>query len=195
MVALSRGVSAPLLAEVAKPNFNPVILLYLDWPDAVVRVHSGVGTIVWQGYNWLGIGNFGSMQLPEEAIALASQSATLHLYGAGSELDDYIDDDIRNRPAVMWFGCVTERAGNVLVGEPTEIFSGYMDAFRDVEELDTEDSTTRSVVLSVAPGPSQRLAAEVNHTYEDQIEAFPGDTAGRFAINAEAEAKKITWPQ
>jgi hypothetical protein len=51
------------------------------------------------------------------------------------------------------------------------------------------------VVITLANGPSQRSFAEVFHTYEDQIRRFPGDTAGRLTINAEAERDKLTWPE
>jgi hypothetical protein len=194
MSVLVRNVDPALLAALSAPVFFPIILVYLDWPNAPVRVHSNVGQVSFDSQTWSGVGNFGDMTIPEEAKGLASQSAELRLVGLPDELDAYLDDPIRNRAAKVWFGAVTERTGNVLLAPPAEVFSGYMDAMRDVTAVD-DQGLTRGVILTVAQGPSQRARAEVYHTYEDQITAFPGDTAGRFSINIEAEVKKIRWPE
>jgi hypothetical protein len=194
MSALVRTVDPALLSTLAQPVFFPIILVYIDWPGSPVYVHSNIGTVSFDGETWQGVGAFGDVDMPEEALGLASQAATLRLIGLPQELDDYLDDPVRNRDASIWFGTVTERSGNQLTGDPVEIFSGYVDAMRDVF-TSNDGEATRGVILSVAQGPSQRQRAEVYHTYEDQIAAFPGDTAGRFSINIEAEVKKIRWPE
>lgn len=192
--ALTRGTPTAMLATLAQPIFYPVILVYLDWPDTPVFLHSNYGTLMWDSVGWHGVGHFGDMTIPEESLGMAAQSAEMRLIGLPAELDDYLDDPIRNRPARVWFGVVTERAGNVLVADPVEVFSGYMDAMRDNTQA-SDDGLSRGVILSVAPGPSQRSRAEVYHTYEDQMRAYPGDTAGRFSINIEATVATMLWPE
>ena len=194
MVALSRNIQAATLQALSKSVIYPIVLVYLDWPDGAVRAHSNAGQLSYDGFQWNGVGEFGSLQMPEEEMGLASQPAELRLIGVPEEIDQYLEDDIRDREGIIYFGAVTERNGNVLVGEPFEIFTGYMDAFRERSQV--EDGTLRrDVILQLAPGPSQRAFAEVFHTYEDQIRRFPGDTAGRLTLFAEAEADKFTWPQ
>jgi hypothetical protein len=193
MSALVRNTDPALLTTISQHLFYPVILVYLDWPGAPVRVHTNVGTISFDGHDWRGVGKFGDLSIPEESLGLAAQAAELRLIGLSDELDAYLDDPIRNQTGRIWFGAVTERGGNVLVAPPVEVFSGYMDAMRDVLATGS-GGFDRGVVLTVAQGPSQRSRAEVYHTYEDQIAAYPGDTAGRFSINIEAEVQKIRWP-
>lgn len=194
MGALKRNIDPATLAALAQPVFYPVIMVYLDWPDAPVYAHSNIGVLSWDGQDWKGVGEFGALQMPEEETGLVSQPAEIRLIGTPDEIDQYLDDPIRNREGVIYFGVVTERAGNVLVGEPFEIFNGYMDAMR--EEVEVEDGRIRrDVSISLAGGPSQRAFADVFHTYEDQKRRFPGDTAGRLTINAEAERDKLTWPE
>jgi hypothetical protein len=192
--ALRRNIDPATLAAMAKPVFNPVIMVYLDWPEAAVYAHSNLGTLDWNAQAWIGVGRFGALQMPNEELGLLSQPAELRLIGAPDELDQYLDSPIRNRDALIYFGVVTERAGNVLIGEPFEIYAGYMDAMRETVQVE-DGRLRRDVVVSVASGPSQRSFAEVFHTYEDQIRRFPGDTAGRLTINAEAERDKLTWPE
>lgn len=193
-MALERGVSAPLRAAVAEPGFHPVVLVYVDWPGAPVRAHTGVGELSWNGQTWAGVGDFAGIQLPQEAAGAAADAATLTLVGLPDELDDYLDDNPRNVAAEIWFGATTERAGNVLVGEPFSAFGGYVDAMGGTLEVGGGE-LRRGVRLSLGSGAPQRATGAVYHTDEDQSGAYPGDTAGRWVINAEARAETQTWPE
>lgn len=172
-MVLTRSVDTDLLEALSGAFFYPVILVYLDWPENEIRLHSGVGTIEWGGEDWLGVGAFGEVRLPEEAIGLGSQPATLSLVGLPDDLDEQLEAPIRNRAGTIYFGATTERAGNVLIGEPFSIYDGYMDALTDKVE-GSDGKLARRIILSLASGPSQRSYAEVYHTYEDQARAYPG---------------------
>jgi hypothetical protein len=191
--ALKRNIDPATLAALAQTPFYPVVFVYLDWPEGPVRVHSNVGTITWDGEDWTGIGNFGALEMPGEESGLISQPAQLRLVGAPDELDQYLDDPIRDRDGEILFGVVTERAGNVLIGEPFSIYIGYMDAMRDTVEAG-DGVLRRDLIIDLAGGPSQRSYTDLFHTYEDQIRKHPNDTAGRLVQNAEAERDKMTWP-
>lgn len=193
MAALKRNINPTLLAALGNTPIYPIIFVYLDWPDAAVRVHSNVGDIVWDGFTWKGIGNFGALQMPGEETGLISQPAQLRLVGAPDELDQYLDDPIRDRDGEVWFGLTTARAGNTLIGSPFSIYTGYMDAMRDTVQ-DEDGNLRRDLVIDLAGGPSQRSYTDLFHTYEDQQLRHPGDTAGRLVQNAEAERDRMTWP-
>lgn len=194
MVALTRNIDPDTLAALGQPVINPVIMVYLDWPAVPVYAHSNRGDLSWNSQTWTGVGGFGQLQMPEEDFGLASSPAEIRLIGLPDEIDQYLDDPIRNREAVIYFGLVSERAGNVLIGEPFSIFAGYMDAMRETVEV-SDGVMRRDLILTLANGPSQRAASNAFHTYEDQTRRFPTDTAGRFVINAEAERDKLTWPE
>jgi hypothetical protein len=191
---VARGVHPDTLAAIAAGNFCPVVLVYLDWPDGAIRVHSGVGPLSFGGHTWLGLGQFAGISAPAESVGLAQSVAQLKLIGAPDEIDAYLDAPIRGRPGEIWFGCVSERAGNVMAGPPFRVFTGFMDAMRDTITAEG-GNTTRVVTIAVADGPSQRLATTIYHTDEDQRIRQPSDTAGRLVINAEARARDLTWPE
>ena len=184
---MMRPIHPDTKAAIAAGNFCPIVLVYLDWPGGAVRVHSNVGNVNFGGETWLGIGSFGSISAPEETAGLAQNSASLQLIGAPDEMDDYLDSPIRGRAGKIWFGVVTKRAGNVLIGEPFRAFVGYMDAMRDLIQMEDED-LVRIITVDVANGPSQRLSASLFHTDEDQRRSYPNDTFGRLFINAEQRA-------
>ena len=189
-----RNIHAATKAAIAAGNFCPVVMVHLDWPGGAVRVHSNAGVISFQGHDWLGIGKFGGIVSPEETVGLAQNSASLQLIGAPDEMDAYLDSPIRGRRGEIWFGVVTERAGNVLIGEPWRVFVGYMDAMRDTIDV-ADGGSTRVITIDVANGPSQRLSASLYHVDEDQRRSHPDDTAGRLVINSEARQERLTWPE
>lgn len=191
---VTRAIDTATKAAIAAGAFCPVVLVYLDWPGGAVRLHSNVGTISFGGHDWLGIGSFGGIQAPDETMGTAQSSAVLQLIGAPDEIDDYLDQPIRGRRGEIWFGVVTERHGNVLIGQPFRTFVGFMDAMRDT--ITSEDGQIQRVVsIEVANGPSQRLSASIYHTDEDQRRLHPDDTAGRLVINSEARFERLTWPE
>lgn len=177
--------------------FYPIVMVHLDWPGGHVYAHSGAGTITWGGESWLGVGKFGGIEVPGETPGLAASQASLTLIGDPSVLFDLLAAPIRNRPGEVYEALTTVPGGNVLIGDPISLFSGYMDAMR--YRLMSEDDGGRVVVdhvvqIDVGSGPGARSSAAVLHSYEDQIDKFPGDTAGRFLINIEAEVENQQWP-
>ncbi len=196
-MTLSREINPATLAAIEAAFFFPVILVWLDWPDAEIRVHSGAGVLTHGGEDFAGVGAFGAIRLPQEGAGMASFAADLELVGLPDALDAYLDDPIRGRAGRVWFGAVTQQAGNVLIGDPVEVFSGTMDALRDVvtfTDASGQDVAQRSVRLQLSGGPGQRESASVYHTDEDQKATYPTDTAGRHVLFAEAAAQKLTWP-
>jgi hypothetical protein len=193
-MALIRTIPPAMQAALDSGHFYPVTMVHLDWPVAPVFAHGGVGTIEFEGEDWLGVGEFGQIQLPEESPSLAATAAGIRLVGVPPAILAMLDDPIRNRAARVLFGVVTTRGGNVLVADPVEVFAGYMDAMRYVGKV-SGLKILHGIELQAATGPSARSAASFYHSYEDQITAFPGDTFGRLFINNEAEAASLTWPE
>jgi len=189
---LTRGVDATLMTALAG-TFYPVALVYLDWPGGAIRSHSGRGNITLDGNTFTGLAGVGSIEVPGEGMTFAASGALLRLIGATDDIYEYEDDAIRNRAAAIWSGAVTAPNGNTLVGIPCQVFAGYMDGLKFSETL--ADGTLQiGVELSLGTGPGARSRASVTHSYEDQIAAYPGDTAGQTLINLVDRMKVLTWP-
>jgi len=190
-MVMNRTIDPDTLAAISnRAGFYPVILVFLDWPSGPVRRHSNPGDITFGGETFEGVGEFGQISLPNEATGLASDDATVGLVGLGDDLDDYHEDAIRGRAGRIWFGAVTERSGNTLVGDPFQIFAGTMARMRD-REVFIGGSSQRGVTITLSPGPSQRAFAAPYHSDEDQRIRFPLDTAGRLIRRNLEEAKRL----
>jgi hypothetical protein len=194
---LIRGVDPLMQAAMAGPFF-PICLAYLDWPGAPVYAHSGVGTITWDGHDWIGVGTLGNIDIPPETAGVAAVDAMLSLAGLSEEIEMYVDDPIRNRTVELYLGVVAARpgepGGNQLRGDPVSLFGGTMDGLSLIASQGEKGVTTEAQV-NVATGPSARSSATIYHTDENQKSRHPLDTAGRLVILAYARAQKLTWPE
>ncbi len=199
-MSLLRGVPAALAAEMQKEGWHPVLLVYVDWPSAVVRAHSGVGSIAFASETWLGVGPYGRVTVPAESKSSAARRSVLTLL---ADRDSILAEAIaagqaRGRAGEIWFGAVTERAGNVLVSDPVNVFRGTVDAVTYRLESTDDDGAVKveaAIQVTLGSGPALRRKATQYHSLEDQQQDFPNDTAGRLIQAAETAAKNRTWPE
>lgn len=189
---LTRGIDAATVAAMSG-HFHPVLAVELDWPDDPVYAHSGVGEIAWDGKIFQGVGVFGDISIPGDAFGAIPTDAILTLLGVPSEIFDRLNDPIRNRYGAIYFGVTTKAGGNILVGEMTVLFEGYMDASKYIGEREG-DVIQHGIQLTLGSGAGMRSTAAVTHSYESQIADFPGDTAGRHLQWAVKQARKRKWP-
>lgn len=163
--------------------FHPVVMAKIDWPDGVVYAHNNIGTIVWGGNSWLGLGQLASVSIPDEGSSLIASEASMSLAGYLEDLLDITDANSRNRLITLYIGLTTEAGGTTLVGDPIESFAGYLD---ENEFSDSAAGVNRvhSLSFGISSGPSARARASINHTYEDQTSRYPSDELFRHVIFA-----------
>lgn len=194
---LLRGTPAPLLAEISKPFFFPVVLVFFDWPSAPIYAHSGIGSINYAGQTWTGVGKFGSISIPNEAFGgVVPSEMTMTLMSDYSEIEAYTGANIRGRAGRVYVGATTEPGGDTLIGA-VEIFSGRGNGFGfTAETQDNEDEiiTLYGLEVSLKVGPNARTPTTMLHSLEDQQRTYPNDTAGRHLILIEANVEKLLWP-
>ncbi|WP_406735897.1 hypothetical protein [Thioclava sp. GXIMD4215] len=196
---LTRGCPAAMLDAIAGPVFYPVVFVYLDWPDAPVRAHSGTGPLIWGGHEWQGVGQWGTITAPAEVSgSMVATEATVTLVAGPEDFDAFIDAAIRNREGAIYIGCLADRPGTAggatLLADPVAIFYGTMDAMSMTIEP-TDEGIQSSMSITLATGPGARSAATVYHSEQDQARAYPGDTAGRMTALAMSRAQVLTWPE
>jgi len=201
-MALTRGVSAGLISALAD-HFHPALLIEAGWPDGTIYMHSGVGELTWNGQTWTGMSaevdgrivSFVQIEIPEEAGGLATGDASVHVAGTREDLLAQKGKQLRNLELNVWFGATTETAGTTLVSDPVLLFSGYY-ASQRFSFTGSINEFLHDMILGLGIGPSARAQASITHTYEDQIDAYPGDTAGRHVQHAIKRAvNPSVWPE
>lgn len=193
-MGLTRGASVGLLSELGG-HFCPVLLTYADWPDEMIRIHSGAGDLSWSGETWMGAGKLVQFNAPMEAGGLATSEASVHVAATVEGMLAERGKVIRNRTLTVWFATTKTAGGNVLSQEPVELFTGYFDS-RSGSLASADGGLAHDMVLGLGIGPSARASASITHGYEDQLTKFPGDTAGRHVQNAsKIRFNPRTWPE
>ena len=193
-MGLRRGVDPVLLAEVSKPFFFPVWLLWIDWPVEPIRAHTGRGNIGFAGETWAGVGRFALISLPTEQMGLAADVATIRIIGEPANILPMLTGQIRNRLGGVWFGAVTERAGSQLIGAPTQVFSGFVDGARMVVDESVE-GYNHALEIEMGTGAPARSKASHFHSDADQRAKYPTDTAGRLLQSSLARTISMRWPE
>lgn len=123
---MSRNVSSPLLAAVTGNQFAPIFLLDLTLSSGVQYVWSGVGTLAWNGHNYLGVGSLGNVGAVSEGVEVKAEGTTVTLSGIDSTLlNDCLNEIQLGAPATIWFGALS--VAGALVGTPYPLFVGTVD--------------------------------------------------------------------
>ena len=171
---MTRDVSSPNITASSSDVTRPVYFSEMFYDSGTVRAHTGVGTIIWGGNSWLGVGGFGGASDIEEDSELGISKITLQLSGVDSSLISIaFDEKYQGRVAKIYKGYLNE--GHVLIDNPLLLFSGRMDT--QIIELGRQGIIRVSVVNRLADWEKTRTRRYNN---DDQQFEFPGDKGLEF---------------
>jgi hypothetical protein len=182
--ALRRGCDAAFLSEISKSHFHPVFIVWIDWPSDPLFAHSGVGEMSWDGQIWTGLAPVGSVSMPVEGGGIAKRETTFSLVLEEAEIADRIAETFDSSVACkVWFGAVTKRSGNTLIGQPILAWSGYSSGMK--ESVSGGDGWQEyTLTITTTSGPSQRTIGSDRITYEVHKRDYPDDTLLRHIEGA-----------
>lgn len=199
---LRRGCT-PAFLDALRGHFHPTALFEVEWHDGTYHYHSGQGSLSWGGHTWFGLGyavgsagvNLVDFTAPAEGDGMTADGGSVRMAATLEMVFSQRGKLIRNRPLTAWLGAVTEPAGQVLLADPVQVFTGYFDT-RDYAFARGETDFTHDLLLGLGIGPAPRASAVIRHSAEDQMRSAPGDTAGRHLILAmRREANPPMWPE
>lgn len=187
---------------------QPAYLAELYFDSDTLRIWSGVGTLSWNGKDFIGGGNLVAISDIEENQGLEARGIVATLGGVPSNLvGTALAENARGRPFRLYLAVVdsrgkvlvedgdnvlTEDGGLVLVenellDNPYRIFSGLMDT---MDIVDTGELSTISVTVESIMIVGQRNKVS-RYTNEEQKKRFPSDRGLEF-IN-QLQDKEIVW--
>jgi hypothetical protein len=167
---MPRPWSSTMLAQFSAANIKPVLFLQMQFTDGPIHVWSGLGTLTWNGIQWTGLGEMGTISSVEESSEIKATNVTFTLSGIPHDLIVHALGQVRQgNPVLLWFGALGNN-GNVLA-DPLQLFAGRM----DVPSID-EGAQTSTISISV----ENRLidlnrSRERRFTDQDQQIDHPGD--------------------
>ena len=200
---LSGAVTASLEDEVIYP-FYAIELLFDG--DQVLRMWTGLGTLVFEGNNWTGAGTLLNIDSVEETTEIAAKGATITLSGVDtSALSLALSEPYQGRVCNIYFGMfvrgklLQESSSYILLQDGskiilddgktslTNIFSGYMDQM-NIEE-GPENSTIELLVENKLVDLERSRVARFTSGYQKSV--YPGDKGLDFVESL--QDKEIVW--
>jgi hypothetical protein len=123
---MSRNLGTPMISAITSNGpIGLALLVDLTLADHVEYVWSGVGSFVWSGHTYTGVGSLGSMGDVKEGIEVKAEGTSIGLSGIDPVLLNDCLNDIRvGAPVTVWFAIFEAGA---MVGSPYPLFVGTVD--------------------------------------------------------------------
>lgn len=183
---LSTGVSDALEDDVIYPFL--AIELQFDGNN-VVRLWSGVGTLVFQGNSWVGAGELLKVSSVEETSEMSAKGATVNLSGVPEAiLSLALTEPYQGRVGKIYFGLFTvgslekengldyillQNGDKILLETQetslTEVFSGYMDTMH-IDETPENSTITLTIENKLVTLERPRVA-RYTHEFQKTIDS------------------------
>ena len=177
------------MADALRAGWPLVLLAQIDHPDGMVYLHSGIGTINYDGSDWLGMGMFGDVGpvtistetvIPEVAFTLSGvepSEASLQ----------FLNANVRNRIASVWLGCLNP--SGQIVERPFQLLQAQMDY--QTQEVDDEGGEVVIQIIARSGFYTLERAIDECWTSENQKKRYPGDTG--LDLVTTLQDKDILW--
>jgi hypothetical protein len=168
---MSRDLDPQLATGLSAGLIGPVILVQLTFRSQTCYAWSGVGTLVWNGNSFLGVGSLGKLGTITEGSDVKADGTTLELSGIDKVfLGECLTDIQIGAPAKVWFG---NMLNGVLIGAPYLVFSGCID--KPTFSIGGDTVTIRLALENRLI--DQGRATMSRYTSADQRVKYPDDTA------------------
>ena len=167
---MPRTISSDVLAELVSTQVAPAFFAAIQFTSGVSYVWTGLGTITWNGHDWLGLGAVGQISGLRESSNGAAQSRTLSLLTPNDLLSKAIGETNQSYAVELWFGLLNRTTG-AIIADPLKTFRGYEDT------LNIDEGPEQSVITLTVESDLLGLQRPVGrrYTHEDQQFRYPGD--------------------
>lgn len=183
---MSRDLTTALKNQTLADSLSPVVLAFFDFQSGAVRVWSGIGTLTWDGNDYVGVGHFGGFSPIEETADTKANGVAFQLSGVPSALiATVLGDNYQGRSVKMWLGAMN--SSGAIVVDPYQIFAGRMDAV----EIDEGAETSVIRVLAESRLIDIQRSRERRFTHEDQQIDFSGDEG--LAMMPMVQSTPFVW--
>lgn len=211
---MARDITSAMAVEFEADHALPLILAEMEFDTETLRMWNGVGTLTWDGNDFLGAGNLATISSIGETQGLEAKGLIVTLSGIPSSLLSVaFNERSRGRAFRLWLAAVDTSggslllhgggrlllhgggtlllhgtsAGNTLIADPYQCFTGIM----DVMEI-TDDGETSVIRLSVENSLILGQRRKIGRlTAEDQKKTYPYDL-GLDNINQLID-KEVVW--
>ncbi len=181
-----RSMTSGMLTAIEASHVALAFFVQVDTTSGPVYAWTGVGSIVWNGQTWQGLGALLAITPIGELSAVRATAVTISLSGVSSVWRALVLESLQRYQAIkVWLGCVQSGA---IVADPVLLRS----AFLDTAGIAANDANTISINLTALGRASAFTRAnERRFTDQDQRGEYPGD--GGFGMVARIQNATVIW--
>lgn len=184
---MPRDITNDMATEFSGGGVTPALLGEFNFDSGTIGMWTGIGTITWNGIDFLGGGNLIGVSPIEETQDLEAKGLVVSLNGISSTLVALsLTEELKNRTFRLYLAGVNDQT-LAITDEPYRIFSGLMDTIEFTDNGETANIRLRlENILYI--GQRSKIA---RYTDEEQRKRFPGDKGLEF-INR-LQDREIVW--
>lgn len=182
---MSRTLTTAVNAALASDNVPGLLLVELDFASGALRVNNSAVTLPWNGHDWLGAGNLGTVETVTEHSDLQMTGIAMQLTGIPpTMISRVLGEQYQGRSCTVWFAPMN--ADYIVLADPVIIFIGRLDA------CDIALGETATVTLSAESRLTDWERPRVRrYTHEDQLAEYAGDKGLEFV--PQMVEKTLVW--
>lgn len=172
---MPRTMTADFLSAITSQKIRPALFVEVDFISGPSYMWSGVGTISWNGHDWLGVGSLGEVTAIEEGSTIEAKGITLKLSGIDPTLLTGVMTDFRaGLPALVYLGLFD--SGGSLIADPVLSWAGRTDQ----PTIETDGTTATISINCENRLVEMNVAVDRRLTNEDQQLDHSGDRGMEF---------------
>ena len=180
--------TSDMLAAIQSQNIRPALFVAMQFASGWAYMWSGVGSVVWNGHTWLGVGTLGTVSVIEEGANVQARGITLTLGGIDpAMLAEALQETQLGLPVLVYLGLFSASSPPGLISDPITSWAGRMDQ-------PTIEVTGQTATISISCENKMldmNVAVDRRYTQEDQQCDHPGDLGFQFV--ASIQAQTIYW--
>ncbi len=183
---MPRIIDPTLTAAFAAGHLRAFVMADLTFRSKTEHCWTGIGTITFNGNNYLGVGALGRIGTVTESTEIQADGTTIGLAGVNPELYQECMNDIQQGlPAKLYAGVLSDTGQ--IVAQPYCFFSGYVD--KSTISIQPQSLT---IVLHLENLMSELQRAPMDrYTSADQELLYPTDSAFQWVETLNDQA--LRW--
>jgi len=183
---MSRDLDPDLATEVQAPRLTPIFMAEFNFDSGDVRFWNGYGILNHDGTEYTGSGTLLNATEVSETQDTQAQGIKYTLSGINDNIVSLaLTERYTGRPCALYFSCLD--ADGVIVGEPYQVFSGFM----DVMEIRETGQTSEISVAAENKLVDLKKAKVGRYTPEDQKRRYPDDKGLDFV--PATQDRELIW--
>jgi hypothetical protein len=166
-----------MLSAIEAGELWPAFFVQIGFISETIYIWSGLGTIVWNGNSYQGVGALLGLSAVEEGATVEPRNIVVTLSGLDSnDLPEVLSDYKTGLPVAVYLGLFSDATGTTLLATPICIWAGETDQ----PTIDVDGATATIAIGCENCLSAMNVAVDRRRTMEDQQWQAPGDLCMSF---------------